>query len=162
MMGISVTQREFYLASLNKNNGELIQDKLQNVLSNFAAKSPSFDYRFYDTKTARSGFIPAQPGDFMLLIPNYAILIECKSSNAGVKLITMAHKGNVGKLQIAKHRMWHRSGHPSLYLYLDLKTNLIEWHCGKKVVKKINEPIFTGTSSQIDSSLKIILEKFND
>ena len=160
-MATNGIQREYYLASLNSNNGEILQDKLQRTLSQFTSKNKGFDYRFYDTKTARSGFVPAQPGDFMLLIPNNAVLIECKSTKVGTKLLTMAHKGNVGKLQIAKHRMWHRAGHPSLYLHLDLKTDAIEWHSGKNVVNKIYAPLFTGNSKQVDSSLKTILENLN-
>ena len=80
----------------------------------------------------------------MLLVPNSAILIECKSTEVGTSLITLAHHGKVGKVQIAKHRLWHRAGHRTLYLYGDLAKDSYVWHSGQNVVRKINAPIATG------------------
>ena len=139
------------------NNGELLEGKLRLALKTIQAKSYSFGHRFPDTKTAKSGMIPPQPGDFMLLVPGKAILIECKSTNANSGLIGMAHKGEVGKRQISHHKMWHRSGNPSIYLWMNIKRDIIEFHDGKNVVLKVDKPLFIGTSKDLLSSLQTII-----
>lgn len=139
------------------NNGEFLEGKLKAVLKVIQTNSRSFGHRFPDTKTAKSGIIPCQPGDFMLLVPGKAILIECKSTNANSGLISMAHKGDVGKRQIAHHKLWHRSGNPSIYLWMNIKRDIIEFHDGKNVVLKVDKPIFIGTSKDLLSSLRTII-----
>jgi hypothetical protein len=139
------------------NDGDYLQAKLYSALADYVRYQPGFKYRFYDTKSTRGSFLPAQPGDFFLLVPEACFLIECKSSVAGVSLLSMAFKGAVGKNQIAKHRMWHRAGHPSLYLYLDLASNRIEWHTGVNVVNKKNQPVWTGQLSDLSDSLIAVI-----
>ena len=142
---------------LARNNGELLEGKLKLTLKTLQSKTKSFGHRFPDTKTARSGILPPQPGDYMILVPGNAVLIECKSTNANTNLLSMAHKGEVGLRQIAHHRIWHRSGHPSLYLWMNIKRDIIEWHDGKNVVEKVDKPLFVGTSKDMLESLKTII-----
>lgn len=138
------------------NDGTYLQDKLQEVLKTFTEYNRGFFYRFYDTKSTQGGFLPAQPGDFFLLVPAAGILIECKSTEVGTPLTTLAHHGKVGKRQIAKHRMWHRAGHPSLYLYYNFKTKIFEWHKGESVVAKKTEPIWRGLADNLLNSISIV------
>ena len=139
------------------NNGELLEGKLKATLKTLQAKTKSFGHRFADTKAAKYGILPPTPGDYMLLVPGKAILIECKSTNANSGLVAMAHKGEVGKRQIAHQRLWNRSGNPSLYLWMNIKRDIIEWHSGANVVEKIDKPLFVGPSSQMLESLKVII-----
>ena len=141
-----------------KNSGELLEGKVRLALKTLQSKTKAFGHRFPDTKTARSGILPPQPGDFMLLVPGKAVLIECKSTNANTSLLSMAHKGDVGKRQIAHHRLWNRSGNPSLYLWLDIKSGLIEIHLGSNVVDKLDKPVFVGASSEMLAGLKLVVE----
>lgn len=138
-----------------KNNGKALEAKISKVLKLYAAKNKSLDHRFVDKTQAMSGFVTAPPGDYMLLTPGGAILIEAKSTNTGRGLLSLAHKN---KIQIASHRMWARAGHPSLYLYMDLESDVIEWHLGTNVVEKINKPLFIGKSAAMLSSLSAIVE----
>jgi hypothetical protein len=139
------------------NNGALLEDKFRLILKTLQAKTKAFGHRFPDTKMARSGIIPPQPGDFMLLVPGKAILIECKSTNANSGLLSMAHKGVVGVRQVAHHRLWHRSGNPSLYLWMNIKRDIIEWHDGANVAAKIDKPLFIGPCNEMLESLKVII-----
>jgi len=137
-----------------KNDGKLLEKKLQETLKQYTEKIPSFYYRFYDTKSARN-FIPSQPGDFFLLIPGGCILLECKSSNIGNSLITLAHKN---KQQIAKHKLWLRSGNPALYVYLDLNTREVQWHISQQVINKEDKPICTAPLFDLFTALKQIIK----
>jgi penicillin-binding protein-related factor A (putative recombinase) len=147
------TQQGYFLA--NTNDGKALEGKLQETLKTFASKQRGFNHRFPDTRTARSGIIPSQPGDYMLLVPGKAILIEAKSTITEAHIFTLAHKN---KVQIAQHRKWHRSCHPSLYLWMDLKHDIIEFHDGRNIVEKVDKPLFVGKSKDMLSALKKIVE----
>lgn len=126
------------MAKRRSNDGKILEGKVRDALVAYVESSPALFHRFYDTTCAGS-YLPAQPGDFMLLVPARAdasaaaILLECKSTDAGCALMGML-TGDVAKRQIAKHRLWHRAGHPSLYIWLDLGTNEVEIYCGRQVV----------------------------
>lgn len=139
------------------NDGTKIQDKLYSAMKSYVSTNPGFVYRFYDTKSAGS-YLPAQPGDFFLLVPGGCLLIECKSSASGIQLLTMAHKS---KVQIAKHRLWHRAQHYSLYVYHDTRNDKVEWHLGSYVVNKMNNPRWLGRLSNLEDSLSSVLESLN-
>ena len=143
------------------NDGIYLQEKLASILKAYKEYNPAFDHRFSDTKSARGNYIKSQPGDFMLLVPFGALLIECKSTVTGIGLLTLAHHGIVGKRQIAKHRLWQRAGHPSLYLYADLSKGkdkaVYEWHDGRYVIDKSYEPVLGGPLYDLSGSLKIVL-----
>lgn len=140
------------------NDGTKIQDKLQEALKDYSQNNKGFYYRFYDTKSARGATLPAQPGDFFLLIPGQCLLIECKSSEVSTSVTTLAHKGPVGKRQIAKHKLWNRAGHTSLYCYLDLKTGIVEWHSGTNIINKINHPILVTPLRLLTGSIPLLLQ----
>lgn len=133
-----------------KNNGKKFEAKISAVCKELVSKRLGFFHRFVDKTQAMSGFIPAQPGDYLLLVPGKAILIEAKSTVQGRSLISLAHKN---KVQIAEHRMWHRAKHSSLYLYWNLKEDIVEIHDGHKVVQKVNEPLVTCKSKDLHDSL---------
>lgn len=144
--------RRFCLAG---NNGKKLEARTTLTLKELTSKTRANYHRFTDKTQAMSGFVPAQPADFLLLVPGKAILVECKSTTSGTSLIAMAHQE---KTQIAEHKKWHRAEHPSIYVYLNLGTDRLEIHNGKNVVKKVNEPLFIGTSKQMMEGLKFILE----
>jgi hypothetical protein len=107
-----------------------------------------------DKTQAMSGFVPKAPGDYLLLVPGKAILVECKSSITGSSLLTLAHKN---KIQLAEHRKFIRAGHASLYVYLCLKTDVIEFHLGENVIKKIDKPVYVGKSKEMLEGLKVVV-----
>jgi len=138
-----------------KNDGKHLEGKLSEALKIFTSKQRGFNHRFPDTRTAKSGMLPPMPGDYMLLIPGKAVLIEAKSTAVNTNILTLAHKN---KVQIANHRKWHRSCHPTLYLWMDLKNDTIEFHDGRNVVEKVDKPLFVGKSKQMLEGLKLVLE----
>lgn len=141
---------------MTKNTGDKTQSLLAEALKTFCRHNPAFAHRFYDTKSARGAFIPGQAGDFFLLHPGQCLLLECKSTNIGESLITLAFHGPVGRKQIASHRLWHRAGHDSYYLYHDIRTGRMEWHNGKNVVKKIADPVWSGEASGLATSINLL------
>lgn len=141
-----------------KNTGKLLESKISSALKTLQSKTKSFGHRFVDKAQVMSGFVAPSPGDFMLLVPGKAILIECKSTNANTSLMSMAHKGEVGKRQIAHHRLWNRSGNPSVYLWMNIKRDMIEFHLGSNVVDRVDKPLFVGSSSDMLVGLKEVIE----
>ncbi len=139
------------------NDGSYLESKLQTALAKYARFNKALKHRFYDTKSAGGSFLPAQPGDFFLLVPGSCILIECKSTEADAKLIRMAHHGKQQKNQIAKHKLWTRAGHPAVYLHLNIKTKVIEWHDSNKVIIKKNEPIWVGGLAELADSIPDVI-----
>lgn len=126
-------------------------------MKNYTTHHKGFGHRFPDTKSARGNFIQSQPGDFFLLVPGGSLLIECKSTIAHASLLALAWHGVVGKRQIAKHRLWQRAGHPSLYLYGDLVNKTFEWHTGDKVISKQHAPLLFGCFKDLEASIPKLL-----
>ena len=151
--------RNLMTVKMASNDGSYLQDELAEALKHYMSYYPAFYWRWPDTKSARGNFLKAQPGDFGLLIPEHCFLIECKSSVVHASLLSLAHHGKVGKNQIAKHRMWHRSGHYSLYLYGDVTHDTYEWHSGQNVVRKINKPLMVGSIPQLKHKLPELLKR---
>lgn len=140
----------------NANDGKHLEGKLSETLKLFSSKQRGFNHRFPDTRSARSGMLPSQPGDYMLLVPGKAILIEAKSTTTSTGILTLAHKN---KVQIANHKKWHRAMHGSLYLWMDLKNDIIEYHDGRNIVEKVDKPLFIGKSKQMLDGLKCAIEE---
>lgn len=138
-----------------KNNGKLLESKTTVALKEFTSKQAGFFHRFVDKTQMMSGFCPKSPGDYLLLVPGLAILVECKSSITGSSLLTLAHKN---KVQLAEHRKFIRAGHASLYVYLNLKTDIVEIHLGDNVIKKIDKPLYFGYSKDLLVGFKSVLE----
>lgn len=146
---------------MKTNDGAYLQDKLAEAMKDYTANNKGFDHRFPDTKSARGNFIQAQPGDFFLLVPGSSILIECKSTVANATLLSLAWHGTTGKRQIAKHRLWQRAGHPSMYLFGNLSDGrrkaTFEWHTGLNVINKINTPISSGGLIELRASISALI-----
>lgn len=138
------------------NDGSELQDDLANALKRYCETHGAYWHRFPDTKSARGNFLKSQPGDFMFLVGGTSALIECKSSAVKAKLVTLAWHGDVGKRQLGKHRLWLRSGNPSLYLYGDLISKTYEWHWGSNVIQKVNDPILHGPLKDLPDSIAAI------
>jgi hypothetical protein len=147
---------------MKTNDGSYLQDKLHDAMKDYAANHRGLSHRFPDTKSAGGNFLQAQPGDFFLLIPQGSILIECKSTVANATLLSLAWHGKVGKNQIAKHRLWHRAGHPSLYLFGNLTAGKLkatfEWHSGHNVIQKRYSPLASGRMSELRDSIPELLK----
>lgn len=140
-----------------QNDGTYLQDELAKALKAYCEYNEGYFYRFYDTRSARVNYLPAQPGDYLLNVPGISILIECKSTTVGASVVKMAWNNKITKNQMAKHRLWHRSGHPSLYLWGDLTNKTFEWHLGETVVSKVNNPIFSGQFNKLSLSIQAVL-----
>jgi hypothetical protein len=143
-----------------KNDGAQLQATLQDALKAYCRYHPAFFFRFYDTKSARN-LLPAQPGDFFLLTPSTCFLIECKSTVIGEPILSLAYHGEVGKRQVAEHKLWQRAGHRSLYLYHDGAAKRYEWHDGANIIKRISRPLWAGNKQQLQDSIAGLLEEFN-
>lgn len=139
-----------------KNNGKALEAKTTKALKELVAKQKGYAHRFVDHTQMLSGHVPKAPGDYLLLVPGKAILVECKSSITGRGLLSLAHKNAV---QVAEHRKFIRAGHSSLYVYLCMKSDVIELHSGKNVIQKIDKPLFVGKSKDFLTGLKEILEE---
>jgi hypothetical protein len=120
----------------DRNDGKFFEHKVQLVLNEYKKRSKSFHLRLYDTTSAsRKGddsdqeaqlnFLPAQPGDNILLQPGIAVLIECKSSTKHESLRSCV-SSMVDPAQAASHRLWQRAGHPSTFLFCDLVNDIVE------------------------------------
>lgn len=138
-----------------RNDGTLLQDKLQEALKAYQENTPSFWYRFYDTKSA-GRYLPAQPGDFLWLLPGVpAILIEAKSSETGQKLVSM-----ISPAQRGKHKLWHRAGHLTAFVYCDLEREMVGWADGQGVVDQgVSHTFWIGPLDDLGSMLNSIARR---
>lgn len=140
-----------------KNDGKKLEKELSKALKEYCQGNHAYIHRFYDTRSASGNFLPAQPGDFLLLVPNFALLIECKSTQTGETLLSLAKKN---KAQLAKHKLWLRSGHPAVYLHLDERCDVLEWHDSSRVLAGENSPVLFGRLTDIGFSLKTFRSRF--
>jgi len=126
-----------------KNDGKLLETAMQKALTDYCQTHPVLFHRFYDTHAARN-WLPAQPGDFLLVVQGRAILIECKSTITGAHLNKLA-RGNAA--QIGKHKLWLRAGGLSRYVYLNIQTNELILVDGRNITDKkaIIPTLFSGT-----------------
>lgn len=128
------------------NDGVWLQDELAKALKAFCERTPACFHRFQDTKAAR-GFLPAQPGDYFWLVPGASVLIECKSTDRSAPLERLLEPGQCGK-----HRLWHRAGHPSAFVYGDRASGALRWHAGRSVLgpkgREAPVPMWEGRTGQ--------------
>jgi hypothetical protein len=117
------------------NDGKWLEHKVQADLIKHKANHKSFFYRFYDTTSARGSFLPPSPGDFLWNYKSVSTLIECKSTATGKDLWQLINSSKTSKLQIPRHRMWHLSGCPSIYVWGNVETGEIKVYCGESVVE---------------------------
>lgn len=134
------------------NNGKWLEKLVQEALHRWQCERRSFFYRFYDSHSA-GGYLPAQPGDFLWLLPGRpAYLLECKSTEKSAKLKTLLDAGQCGK-----HRLWQRAGHQTAFIYADQATDKLAWYRGEDVVKPpIKPPIWEGRIDDVDTMIRFI------
>ena len=125
---------------------------MSDALETYCRINKGYAHRFPDTKSA-GNFLPAQPGDHLLLVPTpAAILIEDKSTEVGDPLMVLLKQDDKTRAQVLKHRLWNRAGHPSYYVWGDIVAGLTAVYRGMDVVeayhKRAPEPeaIFTGAT----------------
>ena len=117
------------------NDGKWLEHKVQAMLNKHKEQHKSFNYRFYDTTSARGSFLPPSPGDFFWIHQGINTLIECKSTTTGADLWKLLNSGKTSKLQVPRHRMWHLAGSPSIYVWGNVETGEIKVFCGESVVE---------------------------
>lgn len=128
-------------AARRLNSGKELENKLREALAEDMKRTASFFHRFYDTTSARN-MLPTQPGDFLWVFPGAAVLMEAKSTVAGDSLLEMLRGGgDHARTQIAKHKLWLRAGHPTVFWWADLRTGDLEVHSGRRVVRAFNDKV---------------------
>lgn len=118
-----------------RNDGKSIEILVHDALFEHQTTRKSGFIRLYDA-TSSGGRGHAQKGDFLWLLDK-AVLIECKSSEIGADLMTLVKGSKTSRDQVARHRLWHVSGHPSIYIHADLITREVKVYCGKSVVERM-------------------------
>lgn len=141
------------------NDGVWLQDKVYRILSTRQSAAPGFVYRFPDSKAARN-LISNQPGDHLWVQPNSpAILIECKSTSDSTPLKKMLSTSE-SKQQLGKHRIWHRAGGESIYVWADSRLQEFHIHDGRNVVAgRLTRPM-DGMLPELEVVLLNVLETF--
>jgi hypothetical protein len=94
-----------------RNDGTKLEGKVQDAL-----------------KAARN-LIANQPGDFLMTLPGAAILIECKSTWDGASFWSL-----LDATQLAKHRLWQRAGHPTVFFYGNHRKGEVALYRGDAVI----------------------------
>lgn len=88
-------------------------------------------HRFYDTKSTQGGILPSQPGDYMLIMKGYPLLIECKHSEVEKTLSRKYISSSVDGKQCARMRVWIRAGGSGIFLFKsDLSDTMEIWPGG--------------------------------
>jgi hypothetical protein len=134
------------------NDGKWLEGKIQDALFKWQCERPSFYHRFYDTKSA-GFYLPAQPGDFLWLLPERpAFLLEAKSTEKSATLKSLLDPGQCGK-----HRLWKRAGHQTAFIYGDLATDKLAWYRGEDVVRPpIKQPLWEGRIDNLTDMIRFI------
>lgn len=129
-----------------RNDGTKLQDVFYAEAKGYCAKNPGYCHRFPDTKSARGVFLQKQPGDYLLVVPGFAVLVECKSTTTGECLVNLAKED---RGQLGKHSLWHRAGHPSRYVYADILADRLQVFDGSDVLREVRsegkaKPLLSG------------------
>lgn len=150
-----------------RNSGKLLEEKVAEVLRLHQAQQSSYFIRLYDaTSSGGRGF--KQPGDFIWLLPDKAVLIECKSTDTNLSFLELL-KSKTSKQQIPKHKIWQMSGHPSIYIYLNKLTQDVQVFDAVQVFNNFQDTkekkdlnlIASGTLRFLDRILSDVAYKFN-
>lgn len=140
-----------------RNDGKWLEKAIQKVLQEFMEESRSFFHRFPDSRTARA-LIPPQPGDYLWLLPNTsALLLEVKSTDESANLNSLLDRGQCGK-----HRLWHRAGHRSAFIYGDRAKDQLMWFDGYEVLNtsRLPRPLWAGDTDKAKEMLSFISNHF--
>jgi len=84
------------------------EDAVQKLFETRAETERLIYHRFYDTHSAQ-GFLPAQPGDHLVIWHGVPVLIETKYSSRLSSLYSCFSE-MVKSHQIGSHRLWLRAG----------------------------------------------------
>lgn len=149
-----------------KNDGKELENVLQAALTRHAEKYRTTFGRFYDA-TSSGGKGHTQSGDFFWLLKQ-SVLIECKSTDIGIDIVSLIRSSKTSRAQVARHRVWHLAGHPSVYFYLDTDTREVRAYDGRSIVaavpdKRIDLLVLLAVSSvtRIDLLLEKLVTTFN-
>ena len=115
-----------------KKLGKQFEQDTQDLLKLFSTKYRFYYLRLYDSTSARGQYIPAVPGDFIAVANGVPHLIENKASEKYDSLKSCLSK-NVDTGQAAAHRLWHRAGGESWFLFLAHKSQMLEVWNGELV-----------------------------
>lgn len=119
-------------------------------------------HRFYDTKSTQGGVLPSQPGDFLLIMKGWPLLIECKHSEVERTLSRKYISSSVSKEQCARMRVWIRSGAGGIFLFKSDLSNTMEIWPGSHVIEVKNTarmlPDPSKALNQFPSSKKMLKE----
>lgn len=94
---------------------KLFEQDVQGLFKARQELEPLVYHRFYDTAAA-GNFLPAQPGDHLIISRGHAILIETKCSTVRPSLRS-CFSNMVKNTQIMKHRLWQRAGATTFFLF---------------------------------------------
>lgn len=128
------------------NNGKSFENKVRDALTELRRTGTYHFIRLYDTTSASQqeqvNYLPEQPGDFVLTFPGAACLIEAKSSEVHSSLRSCV-SSHVSTGQAANHRLWQRSGNPSVFLFYDMQSKQVECWDGMvvAVAKSSSKPL---------------------
>ena len=103
------------------------------ALTRFCEAQPAFFHKLKDTYAARN-FLPTSPADYLVALSGEAQLWECKASAVQFSLRSCL-SDMVSNHQVAHHRLWHRSGNRSWFLFYSDQTGVIEFWPGDLVVQ---------------------------
>ena len=121
---------------------------------------PVVYHRFYDTASA-NGFLPAQPGDHLVIYSGVPFLIETKNS-VKYNSLSSCFASHVKDTQIAAHRVWGRAGVITLFLFHGTEGYEL-WdgaYCAKRRVegKRLEKDKRLFFSSSLTGSLTEVVE----
>ena len=142
---------------VTRNDGKKLELAVQEALRFHQTASKLHFFRMYDA-TSSGGRGHAQDGDFVWLLPNKAMLIECKSTETSKDLLALIKSNSKNKQQLMRHKLWHLSGHSSLYVYGNLLSQQVATYTGESVMEMVstgNEspPLTAGSFKTIQQQL---------
>lgn len=113
------------VARTAQEDGKVFEEWVQDILTDLQENHRAMYHRFYDTHSA-GGFLPAQPGDFLVLKGGFPLLIECKSSRKDPTLTRRYLSDSFGDAQCGKMRIWLRAGAGGIFLFRSDPAQTIE------------------------------------
>jgi hypothetical protein len=123
-----------------RNIGLVFQDKTGELLRAIEEETGGRirAVRLYDTSSARGNSLPAQPGDHLVVMHGKTILIEEKASEVHSSLRS-GLSSLMDKPQAGQHRLWARTGNPSVVIFYSAVTGVVEFWDGLLVANHRNE-----------------------
>jgi len=120
------------MVSKAKDIGKWFEDQCEPHLKTLCSRRGRMFYKFPDSRSAR-GTVTAQPGEFMLLLPFGAALIECKASKK-YETFRSCMASMVRDSQYGWHKRWMLSNNPSMFIFYSDVLNCIELWDGRDIL----------------------------